>query len=174
MATSPDTTAPNKTIAWSLTGTDASAFTIDSNGDVRLNSSANYEAKSSYSINVVATDGGTPGLSNSKAVTGTVPDVSEASTVTAGATGSVAETAATSTHRYQPTSPYTTLIRSNNTIAWSLTGTDASAFTIDSNGDVRLNSSANYEAKSSYSINVVATDGGTPALSNSKDRKSVV
>jgi VCBS repeat-containing protein len=86
------------TVTWSLTGTDAAAFTIDSNGQVRLNASANYEAKSSYSINVVATDAG--GLADSRAVTVSVNNVNEAPVVTSGAAGGVAENAATSTVVY--------------------------------------------------------------------------
>lgn len=154
-ATDPD--AGSFPVTWSLTGADAAAFIIDGAGMVRLNSSADYESKNSYSINVVATElfGG---LTSSKAVTVNVTDVNEAPTVTSGATGSVAENAATSTVVYQATA---TDPDAGNTIAWSLSGTDAGAFSIDTNGEVRLNSSANFELKNSYSLNVVATDGGS-------------
>ena len=77
-ATDPDTTAPNNAITWSLSGTDAAAFSIDASGHVTLNNSADYEAGNSYSINVVATDGGT--LLDSKAVTVSVTNVNEAPT----------------------------------------------------------------------------------------------
>jgi VCBS repeat-containing protein len=142
-------------IAWSLTGADAGAFTIDSSGNVRLNSSANYEVKSSYSINVVATDDGL--LTDSKAVTINVTNVNEAPSVTSSATGTVAENAATSTVVYTATA---TDPDAGDHIAWSLTGADAAAFDIDADGNVTLKNSADYEAKSSYSINVVATDDG--------------
>ncbi|MCA1476157.1 tandem-95 repeat protein [Bradyrhizobium sp. NBAIM08] len=163
LAVDPDATAPNNTITWSLTGADASAFTIDSSGAVRLVNSANFEAKSAYSIDVVATDGGD--LSASRAVTISVTDADDAPTVTSGATGSVAENAATSTVVYQATATDPDATAPNNAISWSLTGTDAGAFSIDGNGQVTLNNSANYEAKSSYSINVVATDGGNLSAS---------
>jgi VCBS repeat-containing protein len=142
-------------IAWSLTGADAAAFDIDSDGNVTLKSSADYETKSSYSINVVATDDGL--LTDSKAVTINVTNVNEAPSVTSGATGTVAENAATSTIVYAATA---TDPDAADHIAWSLTGADAAAFDIDSDGNVTLKSSADYETKSSYSINVVATDGG--------------
>ena len=77
-ATDPDGTAPNNTINWSLSGADAAAFSIDVSGNVTLNSSADFETKNSYSIDVIATDGG--GLFSSKAVTVSVTDVNEAPT----------------------------------------------------------------------------------------------
>src|SRR5207245_2452437 len=108
-ATDPDTTAPNKTISWSLGGTDASAFAIDATtGIVTINGVANFEAKSSYSIDVIATDGG--GLTNTKTVTVNVTDVNEAPTVSSGATGSVAEnnTAGATVYTATATDPDTT------------------------------------------------------------------
>ncbi|MES0027262.1 MULTISPECIES: cadherin domain-containing protein, partial [unclassified Mesorhizobium] len=131
-ATDPDTTAPNNTKTWSLTGTDASLLSINSSGQVTLNTSANFEAKSSYSFNVVDTDGG--GLTGSKAVVLSITDVNEAPTVTSGATASVAENAPASTvvHTATATDPDTTA--PNNTKTWSLTGTDASLLSINSSG----------------------------------------
>ncbi|WP_328824722.1 beta strand repeat-containing protein [Mesorhizobium neociceri] len=157
-ATDPDTTAPNNTQAWSLTGTDASLLSINSSGQVTLNASANFEAKSSYSFNVVNTDGG--GLIASKAVVLSITDVNEAPTVTSGATASVAENAPASTVVYTATATDPDTTAPNNTQAWSLTGADASLLSINSSGQVTLNASANFEAKSSYSFNVVDTDGG--------------
>ena len=117
-AADPDATAPNNAITWSLTGTDAPAFSIDGGGNVRLNSSADYEAKSSYSINVVATDGGN--LSSSLAVTVNVSDANDAPTVTSGGIGSVAENAAAGAAVYQATASDPDGTAPNNTISWSL------------------------------------------------------
>ncbi len=142
-------------VTWSLTGTDAAAFTIDASGNVRLNASANYEAKASYSINVVATDGA--GLTDTKAVAISVNDVNEAPTVTSGPSGSVDENAAPSTVVYAAAASDPD---AGDSATWSLSGTDAGAFSVDTSGNVRLNVSANFEAKASYSINVVATDSG--------------
>ncbi|WP_216843254.1 Calx-beta domain-containing protein, partial [Microcystis aeruginosa] len=69
-ATATDTDGPVNQIVWSLGGNDASAFTIGSNnGEVRLKASADYETKSSYSIDVIATDQNGSGVSTSKTVT---------------------------------------------------------------------------------------------------------
>ena len=93
----------------------------------------------------------------------TVTNVNEAPTVTSGATASVAENASTSTVVYTATA---TDPDAGDTKTWSLTGTDASLLNINASGQVRLNASADFEAKSSYSFNVVDTDSG--GLSNSK------
>ena len=60
-------------VTYSLGGADAAAFTINgSTGAVTFNSSPNFETKSSYSFNVVASDGT---LTTSQAVTVSVTDV---------------------------------------------------------------------------------------------------
>ena len=156
-----------QTLRYSLTGTDAGSFDIDaSTGVVTLKASANYEVKASYSFNVVATDNGTGSLTDTKAVTVTVTNVNEAPTITSGATASVAENAATSTVVYTATAND---VDAGQTLSYSLTGTDAGSFDIDaSTGVVTLKASANYEAKASYSLNVVATDNGTGSLTDTK------
>jgi subtilisin-like proprotein convertase family protein len=141
------------TVSYSLTGTDAAAFSVDSVGAVRLNAAADFETKASYSINVLATD--RAGLSATKAVTVAVTNVNEAPTITSGSTGAVAENAATSTVVYTVASSD---VDAGDTVSYSLTGTDAAAFSVDSVGAVRLNAAADFETKASYSINVLATD----------------
>ena len=157
-ATDPDA---HTTLAYSLSGTDATLFNINSStGAVTLKASANYEAKTSYNINVIASDGA---LSDTKAVTINVTNVNEAPTITSGATGTVAENAATSTVVYTAAA---TDPDAHTTLAYSLSGTDATLFNINSStGAVTLKASANYEAKTSYNINVIASDG---ALSDTK------
>jgi Ca2+-binding RTX toxin-like protein len=72
-ATDPDT---GDTVTFSLAGADAAAFNINAaTGEVRLNASADFEAKSSYSIDVIGTDGG--GLTDTQSVTIGVTDVVE-------------------------------------------------------------------------------------------------
>ncbi|WP_460593381.1 DUF4347 domain-containing protein, partial [Giesbergeria sinuosa] len=148
--------AESNAITYSLSGTDASLFSIGSTtGVLRLLASANYEAKSSYSIDIVASDGI---ASSTKPVTIHVNDLNDAPVYSSGSTGSVAENAATTTVVYTAvaTDP------DGDTITYTLLGTDAALFSINgSTGAVTLNASANYEAKSSYSISVLAQDGVT-------------
>jgi RHS repeat-associated protein len=157
-STDPDA---NNTFTYSLvTGTgstDNAAFTIVGN-QLKINASPNFEAKSSYSILVRTTDQG--GLSYDKALTIGITDVNEAPTslvlnnnVTPEnvAAGSVIGTLSTS----DPDA--------NNTFTYSLvTGvgsSDNAAFTIVGN-QLKINTSPNFETKSSYSILVRTTDQG--------------
>ncbi|WP_315762312.1 cadherin domain-containing protein [Sphingomonas sp. Y38-1Y] len=153
------TDAQNNTITYSLGGTDAALFNINaSTGEVTLKSSANFEAKSSYAITVTATDNGSPAASASQNITVTVTNVNEAPAfATATATATVAENSATSTVVFDANA---TDPDANTTLTYSLTGTDAAAFTIDAaTGEVRFRASPDFETKSSYSVNVVASDG---------------
>ena len=59
------------------TGADAGAFNIDANGQVKLNSAANFETKASYSLSVRATDAS--GNQTDKAITINVSNVNEVS-----------------------------------------------------------------------------------------------
>src|SRR6185295_7074926 len=140
------------TVSYSLSGADAASFSINSaTGVVTINAVPNYESKSSYSINVVASDGT---LSSSQAVTVSVADV--APVIGSGAAGSVAEGAAAGTAVYTASASDV----AGGAVSYSLSGTDAGAFTIDSStGVVTINAIPDYETKSSYSINVVASDG---------------
>eukprot|EP01031_Cornospumella_fuschlensis_P024979 gene24979-30177_t len=147
-------------ISYSLTGTDASLLTIDSStGQVKLNAAANYETKTSYSFNVLATDA--KGNAGSKAVSLNVTNVDEvAPSITSGATATVAENTAATTVVYTATASDTDYNPQGAlSISYSLTGTDASLLTMDSiTGQVKLNAASNYETKTSYSFNVLATD----------------
>jgi len=151
----------NSTLSYSLTGDDATAFTIDNvTGVVKLKVSADYEDKSSYSINVVATDDG--GLSAAKAVTVNVSNVVEVPVISSSANASVSENSDISTVVYTAAGS----ADSGRKLTYSLTGTDVAAFTINgSTGEVTLKKMADYEVKKSYSVSVVATDNGSPAKS---------
>ena len=84
------------TVTYSLSGADAGSFSINSStGVVTINAIPDYEAKPSYSINVVASDGT---LSSTQAVTVSVADV--APTISSGAAGSVTEGASAGTTVY--------------------------------------------------------------------------
>ncbi|MDD2880336.1 MAG: DUF4347 domain-containing protein [Rhodoferax sp.] len=72
------TDVENQTLTYSLSGADASAFDINSvTGAVTLKVSPDFETKSSYSFNVLATDS-QAGVSSPQAVVVTVTNVNEA------------------------------------------------------------------------------------------------
>jgi ELWxxDGT repeat protein len=138
--------------------TDNASFTIVG-GELRTAASFNFEAKSSYSIRVRATDQGS--LSTEKVFTISVTNVNETPTDIALSASSIAENLASGTAvgTLSTTDP-----DASNTFTYTLvTGTgstDNASFTIVG-GELRTAASFNFEAKSSYSIRVRATDQGS-------------
>jgi len=116
-----------------------------------------------------ATDSFTLGVSDGTAsttqgLTVNLTGADDAPVITSAATGTVAENAATSTVAYTVTADDPD---GDASLSYSLSGTDASAFSINSsNGEITLNSAADFETQSSYSINVgVSDDGGATTVS---------
>ena len=127
-ATDPDA---GTTLTYSLSGTDAALFNINSaTGVVTFKAAPNFEApadagaNNQYNFIVTATDAG--GLSDDQAVTITVANVNEAPTVTSGATATVDENQ-TAAYTATATDP-----DAGTTLTYSLSGTDAALFNIDS------------------------------------------
>ncbi|MDP2613881.1 cadherin repeat domain-containing protein, partial [Oceanobacter sp. 2_MG-2023] len=153
-ATADDSADISDGVSFSLSGTDASLFSINSaTGDVTLLADADYETKSSYSFTVTATDGA--GSQNSQAVTLDVNDLDEvAPAFTSGSTATaIDENSGENTVIY-------TAATDDATAVYSLSGADAGLFSINSaTGEVTLLADADYETKSSYSFTVTATDG---------------
>ena len=137
---------------------DNSSFSIINTNELRINSSPNYEVKSSYDIQVSSTDNG--GLSLIKSFTLYVVDLNETPTDIVISSNSFNEniSANTTVATFSATDPDV-----GNTHTYTLvsgTGsTDNSSFTITSN-QLKINNSPNYEVKSSYSIRVRSTDSG--------------
>ncbi len=147
-------------ITYRLSGPDSALLSIDAvSGAVRLLSSPNFEARSSYNFTVHADDG--RGGTAAQTVTLNIQDVNEAPTIASGTTAAVAENSAASTIVYQ------TLASDpdGDPVTYRLSGTDAALLSIDASGAVRLITPANFEARSSYSFTVHAEDGlgGTDA-----------
>lgn len=140
---------------------DNSAFTIIGN-QLRINGSPNFENKSSYAIRVRSTDQG--GLSVEKALSISVNNLNETPTdIALSGSATVNENAGPalvlgSLTSIDPDSPITP-----QTFTYSLvsgTGdTDNAAFSVVSN-QLLLNSSADFETKSSYSVRLRSTDQG--------------
>jgi hypothetical protein len=148
-------------IAWTRTNTVVTlsgAFSKAAYADaielVQFENTTDAPSTVARTINVTANDGTTN--SNTAVATINVIAVNDAPTVTSGAAASVPEGTSTATVIYTATATDP----DGPSLAWSLSGTDAAAFTINSaTGAVTFNSSPDYETKSSYSFNVVASDG---------------
>ena len=145
---------------YSLSGADALLLNINSTtGAVTLIANPDYEAKSSYSFTVVATDNANN--ASEQTVTLAINNIDEvAPTITTGTSGTVDENAVTSTVIYTLSAIDTADISSG--IMYSLSGTDAGLLNLDtSTGEVTLKIHADYETQTSYSFTVIADDGVT-------------
>jgi len=152
--TGTDEDGDNTKITFDISGNDK--FEVDATtGAVTLKSSLDYEVLSTEKFNIFAID--EEGTSSAaKEVTVTVTDANDAPVITSGATGAdLNETA------LKGAAVYTTVATDQDdgdTLTYSLSGTDAASFAISSAGAVTLNGSLDYETKSTYEFNVVATD----------------
>lgn len=161
-ASASDADATTNTITYSLVNEDGSAYTAgefvigSSNGVVTVGGAIDREAGATRTLHIRAVSA--DGSSATSSFTVNVGDVNEFAPVfTSGALGSVTENAATSVVIYQAAA---TDADATAALGYSLSGTDAALLNIDaSTGAVTLKNAANFEAKPSYSFNVVASDG---------------
>jgi len=139
-------------LTYSLSGTDASSFSISSSGVITFNSVPDYETKTSYSITVNVSDGTN---TTTQSVTVSVTNVNDNNPVVTSASSFSAAENQTAVGTVTATDGDT-----SDTLSYSLTGTDASALSINSSsGVITFNSAPDYETKSSYSITVNVSDG---------------
>lgn len=156
-------------ITYSITGgTGASAFAINSaTGAITVSNSAllNYEVTPSFTLQITATDNGSPNLTDVETITINLVDVPEntAPVVTAAGPFSVAENAANAT-------VITTMAATDaegNAVTWSITGGNTdNIFSITAGGQLRVNSNTNlnFEWDNQYVLTIAATDNGFGAL----------
>ncbi|MBG9388595.1 cadherin domain-containing protein [Caenimonas aquaedulcis] len=140
---------------YSLGGADAGLLRIDAvTGAVTLLASADYEAKASYRFDVIASEGASATAQAVVVMVGNLDD--NAPVFTSGATGTVAENAPVDTPIYSAT---TTDPDQLGAPTYSLGGADAALLDISAAGVVTLKTPADFEAKASYSFDVIASDG---------------
>ena len=160
------------TLTYTLSGMDAASFDIDgATGQLMTKAALDYETKSSYTVTVTATD--PDGATDTITVTINVTDVAVenvAPTFTDGATAtrSVDENSAAGMN---VGGPVMATDSDGDTLAYTLGGTDAASFDIDSaTGQLMTKAALDYETKSSYSVMVTATDdSGEPNNTDSID-----
>ena len=157
-----------RTITWSVTGTDDDDFTIE-NGALTFTSPPNFESpqgsgldNNQYLVTFQARDDNFN--TSSLPVTVTVTDVNEGPEVTGQQTLTFTENQATNrvlatyTGR-DPEDPFADITR------WSLSGTDAGDFTINENGELSFRNVPDYERPADsnrdnvYNFSVRASDG---------------
>ena len=171
-ATDPDT---GDTLTYTLSGTDAAAFRIDSTtGQLQTQAALDYETKRTYTVTVSVSDGS---LTDTIAVTISVTNVDEKPardlagakdpeptnnvpvfTEGVSATRTIAENTAASVNigaAIAATDPDT-----GDTLTYTLSGTDAAAFRIDSTtGQLQTQAALDYETKRTYTVTLTVSDG---------------
>lgn len=169
MATDPD---KEQTITYSMSGVDSSMFYINSQtGELRLNSSADFEFKSSYQIEIIATDSSPRGLSDKQILDIKILDVNEAPSLEIKQAGPVVITVDENVVEVvdiTANDPDT-----NDVLTYSVSGKDASLFEVNEQGRLVFKSPADFEnpldvdSDNLYEVSVKVTDQG--GLSDSQD-----
>ncbi len=154
-ATDPDT---GDTLTYSLGGTDAATFAIDSaSGQLQTKAALDFEDKHEYNVTVTVTDGE---LTDTIDVTINVTDVNEAPAFAEGteASRTVPENTASGQDIGNPVAA--TDPDAGGTLTYSLGGDDAASFGIVSTtGQIRTAAALDFEDKHEYNVTVTVTDG---------------
>ena len=150
----------NDTLAYTLGGTDAASFDIDStSGQLQTDAPLDYETKTSYTVTISVSDG--RGGSDIITVTISVTDVDEnrAPVFTEGedTTRFIVENTETDQNIGIAVEA---VDDDNDTLAYTLGGTDAASFDIDStSGQLQTDAPLDYETKTSYTVTISVSDG---------------
>ncbi len=162
-ATDPDAGA---TLTYSLGGTDASSFDIDTlTGQLKTDAALDHETKATYTVAVSVHDGKNaagnpdPATDDEITVTITVTDVNDPPEFpSAGANArSIAENTAANTNIG---APVRATDADNDKLIYTLEGTDAGSFAIDElSGQLQTKEALDYETTDSYTVRVKASDG---------------
>ena len=157
---------PEDTLTYSLSGTDATSFVVDSNGQITVAAGVTFDigTKPTYTVTVTAADedGATASIDVTITVTDAIDNLSPPM-VTGSAAVTVAENS-TAVAPYAAQDPDGL----TSTFTWSLGGTDAGAFEISNTGVLTFDPAPNFEAPADtgtanadniYEVTVQASDG---------------
>ena len=157
------TDANDDTLTYSLSGTDAASFSIDSSsGQLRTSAALDYEMKTSYSVTITVSDG--KGGSDTIVVTINTTNVDEkpeniAPVFSEGddTTRSIAENTGSGV---DIGSAVSATDADNNTLTYTLGGTDAVSFSIDSTtGQLKTSAELDFEDEDTYLVVISVSDG---------------
>ena len=147
------------TLSYSLSGTDASSFGIvGSTGQLQTSGALDYETKNSYTVTVNVTDGN---LTDSITVTINITDANDAPVFDDGTTTvrSIGEEVDIGTNVGNPVDA---VDQDRDVLNYTLSGTDAASFTIDSStGQLKTGVELEFDTKRTYTVVVTATDNET-------------
>ena len=151
------------TLTYSLDTTSDAFFDIDSTGQLRTEAELDHETRKSYSVNVSVSDGkdanddADPSADSTITVTILVSDVNEdPSFALANDTRTIEENTPAGVTLG---APFTATDGDGDTLTYSLGANDAADFEIDAaSGQLRTRAALDYEAQSTYQLDVTATD----------------
>ena len=125
---------------------------------VAADDSLDYETEDEYSARVSVSDRTTDGLTDNISVTITVIDVNEPPVISGEDAPGFSENANINNRvaRYAATDP------EGDSFQWSVGGTDAGSFTMDTDGNLRFSTQPDRETKDTYEATIVATDDADP------------
>ena len=155
------------TVTYSITPTDSPFQVNSSTGQITLKSGVDLDfdnGPKKYVFTLKATDGGTPGLSDTVEVTVNITDANEPPAPSGDATPEHEENDTSTVATYSANDP------ENDSITWTLSGTDAGQFTI-TGGALSFRNAPDYENPddqnddNDHVLNVLANDGENAAQS---------
>ncbi len=160
------TDADNDTLIYSLSGTDAGSFVINTGTGqlkTKVGVELDFETKSTYTVTVTVTD--TEGSTDTITVNINIQDVNETADNNPPIFGdgsttsrSIDENAVVGANIGSPITA--TDPDSGDTLTYSLSGTDAATFDIDnSTGQLRTKATLDYDTKNTYTVEVSVSDG---------------
>ena len=141
--------ADGDSLAYSLSGVDASSFTVSDAGVLAFVTAPDYETKSSHTVVVSVTDGINTA---SQVIVVTISDANDNAPVVSGSSFTVAE-------NQTAVGTIVATDREGDSLTFSLSGTDSSSFSLSDTGVLAFVTAPDYEAKTSYSITVSVSDG---------------
>ena len=149
------------TLTYSLTGTDAASFVINSDGQLRVATGVelDYEGKRTYRVTVQVSDGkdesgagDMDAIDDTQSVTITVTNANEAPVVTGPSTASIEENSSSMVASYRATDP------EGDKFTWSARSAFSNDFWISSRGELYFRTPPNFEGQTTYTVTVSAID----------------
>ncbi|UVW36133.1 hypothetical protein NYF23_05845 [SAR92 clade bacterium H455] len=144
-------------LAYSLSGADASALTISNMGVLSFVSAPDFETKVLYEATVTVVDSN--GNTVSQAITITITDANDSAPIITSSSSFTVNENQSVIGTVVATSP------SNAALTFTLSGTDAAALTISTDGVLGFIAAPDFEIKSSYSVIITVSDGANVTTS---------
>ncbi len=149
----------DESLQYRLGGPDMSSFSVDNTGQITVKSATklDYEGKRTYMVTVMAED--PLGASSSIPVTIEVTDVDEAPDIMLGGLAVSGRSNVEVEEGSTAVATYTVAGPNADMATWSVSGDDASDFSISSAGVLTFNTAPDYGTDNVYEVTVEADDG---------------